>query len=249
MSVKLKQLFGPLAHCASLLVALLLTDDKSGAPRKERPICRSKGMCALFPLDRAHGLRGQVVADAADAGDFVSDTVGHTFQERPIKLRHFGGHDVHGVDGADDGRHTRRRARRRAHQWRACRAPRRSTATRPRSPLPSPRDDGIGLAQGLQTVVGDGAEAAHAQTGAGEGWRSTMDLGQPQPRLTTRTPRPCTAAHGLHQVRIANPPAGRRRCGGPSRRPSIPECRGRWCPGRGNPPRRPPCGLPPRTRG
>ena len=58
----------------------------------------------LLELDRAAGLRGEVVQNAADAVDLGGDAVADLLEERPIELGHLGGHGVDRVDGADERR-------------------------------------------------------------------------------------------------------------------------------------------------
>ena len=56
----------------------------------------------LLPLYSANGLRRQVVADAADAGNFGGNACSDALQQRPVKLGNFSGHNVSGVDAAND---------------------------------------------------------------------------------------------------------------------------------------------------
>ena len=57
---------------------------------------------SLFPLDRADGFGREVVTHAADTGNLGGDAVGDTLEQRPVDLGHLSGHDVDGVDAADD---------------------------------------------------------------------------------------------------------------------------------------------------
>ena len=56
----------------------------------------------LFALYSANGLRRQVVADAADAGNFGGNACSDALQQRPVKLGNFSGHNINGVDAAND---------------------------------------------------------------------------------------------------------------------------------------------------
>ena len=53
-------------------------------------------------LYSANGLRRQVVADAADAGNLGGNACSDALQQRPVKLGNFIGHNVNGVDTAND---------------------------------------------------------------------------------------------------------------------------------------------------
>ena len=53
---------------------------------------------SLSPLHRADGLRREVVAHATDAGDLGGNAGGDALEQRPVELRHLGGHNVDGVD-------------------------------------------------------------------------------------------------------------------------------------------------------
>ena len=136
---------------------------------------------------------------------------------------------------ADDGRASRRRACRRARRWRGSRAPRRSTARCAQAGVVDLlAHDGVGLAQRLQAIAGDGAEAANAQAGAGEGLALDHVLGQAELTADHAHLVLVQQLDGLAPARTADRRAGRPRCGAPSRRPGTPGCRGRWCPGRGS---------------
>lgn len=56
----------------------------------------------LLPLYTANGLRRQVVADAADARNFGGNAFSDALQQRPVKLGNLGGHNINGVDAAND---------------------------------------------------------------------------------------------------------------------------------------------------
>ena len=58
---------------------------------------------ALFPLNRADRLRGEIVENAVDAVDLVGDAVGNLVENGVGDLLDGGGHRVARVDGADDG--------------------------------------------------------------------------------------------------------------------------------------------------
>lgn len=57
---------------------------------------------SLLPLNGADGLGREVVAHAADAGNLGGDASGNTLEQRPVELRNLSGHDIDGVDAADD---------------------------------------------------------------------------------------------------------------------------------------------------
>ena len=136
----------------------------------------------LFPLDGADGLGGQVVEDAVDALNFVGDALGDVLQQLEGDVLHGGGHSVGGVDGADDGGpcivalavsdadglHV-------GHGDKVL-----PDLAGKAVELKLLAEDSVSLAQGVQTVTGDGAKAAHAQTGAGEGLTVDHAVGQTQ---------------------------------------------------------------------
>ena len=66
------------------------------------PKCEFRSHFPLLPLYSANGLRRQVVADAADAGNFGGNACSDALQQRPVKLGNFSGHNVNGVDAAND---------------------------------------------------------------------------------------------------------------------------------------------------
>ena len=66
------------------------------------PKCEFRSHFPLLPLYSANGLRRQVVADAADAGNFGGNACSDELQQRPVKLGNFSGHNVNGVDTAND---------------------------------------------------------------------------------------------------------------------------------------------------
>lgn len=55
----------------------------------------------LLPLYSVNELRRQVVADSADAGNFVGNACSDALQQCPVKLGNFSGHNVNGVDAAN----------------------------------------------------------------------------------------------------------------------------------------------------
>lgn len=66
------------------------------------PKCEFRSQFPLLPLYSANGLRRQVVADAADAGNFGGNACSDSLQQRPVKLGNFSGHNINGVDAAND---------------------------------------------------------------------------------------------------------------------------------------------------
>lgn len=66
------------------------------------PKCEFRNQFPLLPLYSTNGLRRQVVADAADAGNFGGNACSDALQQRPVKLGNFSGHNVSGVDAAND---------------------------------------------------------------------------------------------------------------------------------------------------
>lgn len=66
------------------------------------PKCEFRSQFPLLPLYSANGLRRQVVADAADARNFGGNACSDVLQQRPVKLGNFSGHNVNGVDTAND---------------------------------------------------------------------------------------------------------------------------------------------------
>lgn len=126
------------------------------------PIC-------LLPLYSANGLRRQVAADAADVRNFGGNACSDALQQRPVKLRNFGGHNINGADAANDEGPvvcalaiTNAGCTEVGHYGEA---------------LPDGEScfvdflayDSVGIAQGFQAVTGNGAKAANAQAGPGKG--------------------------------------------------------------------------------
>ena len=74
--------------------------------KKPRPVVAGQRLeineYRLFPLYTANGLRRQVVADAADARNFGGNAFSDALQQRPVKLGNLGGHNINGVDAAND---------------------------------------------------------------------------------------------------------------------------------------------------
>lgn len=66
------------------------------------PKCEFRSQFPLLPLYSANGLRRQVVADAADARNFGGNACSDALQQRPVKLGNLGGHNINGVDAAND---------------------------------------------------------------------------------------------------------------------------------------------------
>ena len=136
----------------------------------------------LFPLNSTHGLGGQVVEDAVDALDLAGDALGDLVQHLVGDLLDGGGHGVGGVDGADDGGPALVAAL-------VAHADRLDVGhgdevlpdlTGQTALVELVAQDGVGLTQGLQTVTGDGTQAADTQTGAGEGLTVDHGMGQTQ---------------------------------------------------------------------
>ena len=129
----------------------------------------------LFPLNGARGFGGEVEADAVDAGDLFGDAVGDVLQQGKGHVLDRGGHGVAGVDGAQDDRPLER-------AFAVLDADRLEVGD-DREILPDLAlqavfgelfaQDGVGFPHSLEAVARDGAEAAHAQAGAGE--RLTVD--------------------------------------------------------------------------
>ena len=129
----------------------------------------------LFPFDRSDGLRREIHQNAVDALNLMGDAVGDVVQQRVGDLLDGGGHGVLGVDGADDGRPALVAAL-------VLHADALDVGHGDEV-LPDLlvqavllelfAQDGVSLAQRLQTVAGDGAEAADAEARARE--RLTID--------------------------------------------------------------------------
>ena len=66
------------------------------------PKCEFRSQFPLLPLYTANGLRRQVVADAADARNFGGNACSDALKQRPVKLGNLGGHNINGVDAAND---------------------------------------------------------------------------------------------------------------------------------------------------
>ena len=158
----------------------------------------------LLPLDGADGLGGQVHQNTVDALDLVGDAVGDLVQDLVGDLLDGGGHGIGGVDGTDDG------------------GPALVAALvldtdgldvgHGDEVLPDLlgqaalvellTQDGIGLTQGLQTVTGDGTQAADTQAGAGEGLTVDHGVGQAQ-SLADHTDLVLEQQlDGLHQLEV-----------------------------------------------
>ena len=124
----------------------------------------------LLPLDRSDGLGRQVQADTVDAFHFVGDAVGDMVEERVGNFFDGGGHGVLGVDGTDDGGPALVAALvLHAHAL---------DIGHGDEVLPHLAgqavvgkfftENGIGFTQGVETVPGDGTQAADTQAGAGD---------------------------------------------------------------------------------
>ena len=125
--------------------------------------CQRQGS-HLLPLDRPRRLAGDVVEDTVDAGDFVADSVGGAGEYVGGEAEPVGGHGVFGGDGAEgadffvgafvaldaDG----------------------ADGQQVDEGLPDVAveaglgdlvdEDGVGFAEGVEALSGDGADAAHA---------------------------------------------------------------------------------------
>ena len=125
----------------------------------------------LFPLDRGAGLRCEVEEDAVDVLDLVGDALCDVLQQGEGHILDGSGHSVLGVDGTqDDGPALGALTLGHADAFEigdsgeilpnlALKAVLREFLTQ----------DRIGLSDSLQTITGDRAQAANAQSGAGEG--------------------------------------------------------------------------------
>lgn len=127
----------------------------------------------LLPLDGTRGFRRQVVEHAVDARHLGDDALGDVMKQRVGDLLDGGGHGVAGVHGTDDDGPVPRalvvfHARRLIVGHDGEVLPHLSLEAVLGKLL---AQDGIALAEGLQTVAGDGACAAHTQSGSGNGWR------------------------------------------------------------------------------
>ena len=137
---------------------------------------------ALFPLDRRAGLGGEIEEHAVDAVYLVGDAVGDVLKERERNVLYGGGHRVGGVDRAEndgiskgalavfhaDGLEVRNDGEI---------LPNLALKTVFRELL---AEDRVGLADAFKTVAGDRAEAADAQSGAGERLTEYHVVGQAQ---------------------------------------------------------------------
>ena len=124
-----------------------------------------------LPLYSRGRFRAEVIEHAAGAGDLGKYSVGYLFEYRPVDLGDGGGHGVDGVDGADYDRPVEApfavADARRFHVGHHCEIlPHLFRKSRRRELL---ADDGVGLAEGLEAVSRDGAEAADAQSRSREG--------------------------------------------------------------------------------
>ena len=129
------------------------------------------GKRQLFPLNGSAGLGRQVKEDPVDSLHLCGDSGGEVLQQGEGDVLYGSGHGVHRVDGPDNHR------------------PVKGTGVVPdagglevgdhREVLPDfplqavlgelLPEDSVRLPHGLQPIPGDGAQAAHAQAGAGEG--------------------------------------------------------------------------------
>ena len=124
----------------------------------------------LFPLNGRRGLGAEVVEDAADAGDLGLHAARDGFKQLPVETGNACGHGVGGVHRADDDRPELRALA--VHDAGS------ADVGDDGEVLPDLRihaglckllaEDGVGLPHGGETVAGDRANAAHAETGAGD---------------------------------------------------------------------------------
>ena len=155
-------------------------------------------------------------------GTSLGDAVGDALEAAPRSSSGtVGGHGVHGVDRADDDRPLEG-AHAVAHAGgRASRARRRSTATPCRSGPPR-RTPRAGWRRPRAAASRRSRVMAPRQRtprpGPGKGWRYTMRLGQPQRRADDAHLVLEQQLQRAPPARTAGPPAGRPRCGAPSRR-------------------------------
>ena len=134
----------------------------------------------LFPLDRCGGLGGEIPEDAVDALDFGGDAADDLLEEGEVQLGGLGGDGVHGIDRTDDDGPVPGAL--------AVGDAGRLDVGHDGEVLPDLliqavlgkllTQDRVGLADGFQTVAGDGADAADAQAGAGEGLTVDHIVGQ-----------------------------------------------------------------------
>src|SRR5688572_16835783 len=123
-----------------------------------------------FPLDGGRGLAGDVEDDAVDAPHLVDDAARHPREQVVGQARPVRGHAVRRLHGPDGHRvlvgavvaHYPHRAHGQEHRERL-----------PERPVQAGRldlldEDVVGLAQHLQAVAADGAQAPHRQAGPGE---------------------------------------------------------------------------------
>ena len=136
----------------------------------------------LLPLDRRDGLGGEVEEDAVDAVYLVGDTFGDVLQKLEGDVLDGGGHRVGGVDSAqDDGPCKGAFAVLDADALEIGN----DGEVLPYSALESVlrelfAQDRVRLADAFETVAGDRAEAAYAQSGTGERLTEYHIIGQTQ---------------------------------------------------------------------
>ena len=140
--------------------------------RSSKTVCfqRLPGFAKLFVFDGARRLGRAVIEHAVDALDLARDARGQLVEQRPVEVLDRGGHGVAGVHGADDdGPGVGALAVGDAgggevgHDGEIL--PDLAGETGLRELL---AEDRIGLAHGLEPVARDRADAADAETGAGE---------------------------------------------------------------------------------
>lgn len=85
------------------LVALLCGDAEtvSGGTRQHQNVS-SEASSRYSRSTVPTGLGVRSLADAADAGNFGGNACSDALQQRPVKLGNFSGHNVNGVDAAND---------------------------------------------------------------------------------------------------------------------------------------------------
>ena len=160
----------------------------------------------LLPLDGCGGLGGDVVDDAADAGDFLDDPAGDLFEEVVGDPGGFGSHKVAGLDGPKaedgfvdplvmdgaDGFEVGEDGEVLAE----------ALVEAGRFDFFSP--DGVCLLEGLDPFGGDGTDDPNAEAGAWEGLTPDLVMGNAQEGADGADFVFKEVAEGLHQALEAN---------------------------------------------
>ena len=186
--------------------AIRLTDLPQNKNIPGTFVNKAPGILILFELDGSNRFFADVPQDTVDAVDGRDNPVAHAAQNAEGNLGNGGGYGVRRIDGADDDGPAHVTLALSLHITDTGGLEVRDDAEvlpgHFRQAADFLADDGIGLTERFQAIPRDGADAADAETRAGE-------------RLTVNhAVRQAEGGRAL-PVRTEDRPADRRRCGAP----------------------------------